>query len=139
MNLKDRICFITDGSDEEAVLTILKSGIRWIQYRGKGKTKKEMFDKASRLREITKDFYDLEYNQVLFIDDVNTVAEAAKSLNVPFIGIPAAFSWGFQREDMISTGVKYMLNSIRDIDKELLVQIDREAAAGTIWGDSERT
>ncbi len=56
MNLKDRICFITDGSDEEAVLTILKSGIRWIQYRGKGRTKKEMFDKALRLRKITKNF-----------------------------------------------------------------------------------
>lgn len=90
------------------------------------------------IREITKNFYDLEYNQVLFIDDVNTVAEAAKSLNVPFIGIPAGFSWGFQREDMIKTGVKYLLHSIRDIDSELLDQIDREAAAGTIWDNGER-
>ncbi len=71
MNLKDRICFITDGSDEEAVLTILKSGIRWIQYRGKGKTKKEMFDKASRLREITKDF-----NACFIINDYADIALA---------------------------------------------------------------
>jgi len=56
MSLKGRICFITDGSDEKAVLIILKSGIRWVQYREKGKTQKEMFNKASRLREITKDF-----------------------------------------------------------------------------------
>ncbi|WP_333655004.1 thiamine phosphate synthase [Dissulfurispira sp.] len=71
MNLKDRICFITDGSDEEAVLTILKSGIRWIQYRGKGKTKKEMFNKASRLREITKDF-----NACFIINDYADIALA---------------------------------------------------------------
>lgn len=71
MNLKDRICFITDGNDEEAVLTILKSGIRWIQYRGKGKTKKEMFNKASRLREITKNF-----NACFIINDYADIALA---------------------------------------------------------------
>jgi len=91
------------------------------------------------IKEITKEFYNMEYNQVLFIDDVNTVAEAAKSLNVPFIGIPADFSWGYQRQDMIRTGVKYLLKSIRDIDKKLLEKIDREAASGTIWKSSERT
>ena len=30
------------------------------------------------IKEIIKDFYGLEFNQVLFIDDVNTVAEVAK-------------------------------------------------------------
>jgi len=85
------------------------------------------------IKEITKDIYGLEFNQVLFIDDVNTVAEVAKINSVPFIGTPANFPWGFQRQDMISTGVKYILNSVNDIDMELLEKIDYEAASGTIW------
>lgn len=87
------------------------------------------------IKEITKDIYGLEFNQVLFIDDVNTVAEVAKMYNVPFIGIPADFPWGFQRQDMISTGVKYILNSVKDINIELLERIDHEATIGSIWKD----
>ena len=85
------------------------------------------------IKEITKDFYRLEFHQVLFIDDVNTVAENARINNVPFIGIPSNFSWGFQRQDMITTKVKYLLNSAKEIDIELLGRIDYEASVGTIW------
>jgi phosphoglycolate phosphatase-like HAD superfamily hydrolase len=86
------------------------------------------------IKEITKE-YGLEYNQVLFIDDVNTVAEAAKANKASFIGIPSNFPWGFQRQDMISTGVKYILDSVKDINRGLLEKIDAEAAAGTLWLD----
>jgi phosphoglycolate phosphatase-like HAD superfamily hydrolase len=85
------------------------------------------------LKEITKDIYGLEFNQALFIDDVNTVAEVAKANNIPFIGTPANFPWGFQRQDMIATGVKYLLDSVKEIDLGLLERIDNEAFAGTIW------
>lgn len=85
------------------------------------------------IREITKDFYGLEFNQVLFIDDVNTVAEVAKKHNVPFIGIPSNFPWGYQKQDMITTEVKYLLNSVKEIDANLLEKIDYEASIGTIW------
>jgi len=85
------------------------------------------------IKEITKDMYGLEYNQVLFIDDVNTVAEVAKINNVPFIGVPSNYPFGFQRQDMLATGVKYILNSVKDIDMELLEKIDHEASVGTIW------
>jgi thiamine-phosphate pyrophosphorylase len=71
MNLKGRICFITDGRDEEAVLTILKSGINWIQYREKNKTKKEIFDKAAALRKIVKDF-----NACFIVNDYADIALA---------------------------------------------------------------
>lgn len=82
------------------------------------------------LKEITKDIYGLEFSQVLFIDDVNTVAEVAKELNIPFIGVPCT---EFQREDMIATGVKYMVNSVKEIDRDLLEKIDADARQGTVW------
>jgi phosphoglycolate phosphatase-like HAD superfamily hydrolase len=85
------------------------------------------------IKEITKDMYGLEYDQIIFIDDVNSVAEVAKINNVPFIGIPSNFPWGFQRQDMIATEVKYLLNSIKEIDADLLERIDYEASVGTIW------
>lgn len=82
------------------------------------------------IKEITKDIYKLNYNQILFIDDVNTVAEKAKLYNVPFIGVP---STEFQKMDMSRTKVKYLVSSIRDINSDLLIKIDRDAIAGTIW------
>lgn len=85
------------------------------------------------LKEITKDKKKIDYNQILFIDDVNTVAEAAKSLNIPFIGIPANHSWGYQREDMENTGVKYLVSSVREIDKNMIYKIDQDIAEGKIW------
>ena len=90
------------------------------------------------IKEITRDIYGLEFNQVLFIDDVNTVAEVAKANNVPFIGIPANFAWGFQKQEMIDTGVRYILDSVRDIDRALLDRIDYEASIGTVWSNGEQ-
>lgn len=83
------------------------------------------------IKEITKDIYSLEYNQVLFIDDVNTVAETAKSLNVPFIGVPSKEMWSYQKQDMMKTGVKYMVSSINEIDLTMLQKIDADIE--NIW------
>ncbi len=52
------LCFITDGkvsalTAEQAVMAALKSGARWIQYREKEKTRREMYFEALRLRELT--------------------------------------------------------------------------------------
>lgn len=50
------ICFITgassSGSPDADVSVLLESGIRWVQYREKNKTKKDMLYEALRLREI---------------------------------------------------------------------------------------
>jgi len=52
-----RICFITGSENiESAVPLILEAGIRWVQYREKNKTKREMFFDALKLREITRSF-----------------------------------------------------------------------------------
>jgi hypothetical protein len=85
------------------------------------------------MKEITKDIYGLEFNQNLFIDDVNKVAEVCKANNIPFIGIPADFPWSFQKQEMIDTKVKYILNSVKDIDRALIEKIDNEASVGRIW------
>ena len=56
----NRICFITGPSDirllEKTVRIILESGIKWVQYRDKDKTRREVFWGALRLREITRMF-----------------------------------------------------------------------------------
>ncbi len=57
MKRLSRICFITGSENiESAVPLILEAGIRWVQYREKNKTKREMFFDALKLREITRSF-----------------------------------------------------------------------------------
>ncbi|MDU5337108.1 HAD family hydrolase [Enterococcus sp.] len=85
------------------------------------------------IKEITTEFHKLKYSEVLFIDDVNTVAEVAKDLNVPFIGIPADHDWGYQKDDMKRTGVKHIVQSVNDIDVELIMKIDREIEENQLW------
>jgi thiamine-phosphate pyrophosphorylase len=57
----NRICFITGPSDAHAataknIAIILESGIRWVQYRVKDKTRRDIFFEALKLREITRTF-----------------------------------------------------------------------------------
>ncbi|MDH4199547.1 MAG: HAD family phosphatase [Spirochaetia bacterium] len=85
------------------------------------------------IKEIVKDYYGLQYSQVLFIDDVNRVAEEAKKRDLPFIGVPSDFEHGFQRQDMIQTGVKYLVSSIAEIDSVMIQNIDQDAASGNFW------
>lgn len=55
------LCVITDTrisgmTAEEMVGGVLKAGARWIQYRDKGATRREMYRIAARLRELTLGF-----------------------------------------------------------------------------------
>ena len=85
------------------------------------------------VREITQDIYGLQPHQALFIDDVNFVAEHAKALGTPFIGIPSSEPWSWQKRDMLETGVTHIVESVRQIDLALLTQIDQEAGTGNLW------
>lgn len=85
------------------------------------------------LKEITKDVYNYEYNEVLFIDDVNTVAENARELNIPFIGVPSIEPWSWQKKDMIKTGVAYLVSSVKEIDRDMIMEIDDRAATNNFW------
>lgn len=85
------------------------------------------------LREIITEIFGLRPDQVLVIDDVARVAEAARALGVPFIGNPSSFEHGFQRELMREAGVRHLVRSPGEVGEELLRVLDAEAAAGTCW------
>lgn len=84
------------------------------------------------IREIL-DMYRIAPEQALFIDDVNFVAEHARALGVPFIGVPSLDAWSWQKHDMQETGVRHLVESVSQIDRALLLTIDREAAGGRFW------
>ena len=71
------LCFITDRSIcnlscEEMSLAVLQTGVKWIQYREKNKTRNELYADSVRIRELTKDY------QAAFI--VNDYADIAMSV-----------------------------------------------------------
>ncbi|MFE5483592.1 HAD family hydrolase [Streptomyces sp. NPDC056527] len=84
------------------------------------------------VRELTRDV-GVRFDQILFIDDVARVAEAAKELGVPFVGHPSDFAHGFQGELMRRAGVRHVVRALDEIDESLLRTLDAEAAAGTVW------
>ncbi|MEU6106422.1 HAD family phosphatase [Streptomyces flaveolus] len=85
------------------------------------------------IEEITRDVFGLGHGQVLFIDDVASVAERARDLGAAFIGRPASFAHGFQRRLMREAGVRYLAEGLDDIDETMLHAVARENAAGTLW------
>ncbi len=55
------LCFITDRKScnltcEEMVMRALKAGVKWIQYREKEKSRREIYEESVRLRKLIKDF-----------------------------------------------------------------------------------
>jgi thiamine-phosphate pyrophosphorylase len=69
------ICFITGvssaGNLESTVSALLESGIRWVQYREKNKTKRDMLHEALKLRKITG-----QYNACFIVNDHADIALA---------------------------------------------------------------
>ena len=73
------ICFITDKSScgatlYETVLTVLEAGIRFIQYRQKEGTTREIYEEAAKMRKLTRYF-----NATLIINDHADIALAAEA------------------------------------------------------------
>jgi phosphoglycolate phosphatase-like HAD superfamily hydrolase len=84
-------------------------------------------------KEIVRDIFGLHFDEVVFVDDINRVAEVARALDTGFIGVPASMPHNFQRAEMEATGVHYLVDDVRQIDVDLLVKVDEELAAGTLW------
>jgi beta-phosphoglucomutase-like phosphatase (HAD superfamily) len=84
------------------------------------------------IHEITE-LFGLRADQVLFIDDVARVAEAARDIGVAFIGHPVDSEHDFQRQMMVEAGARHIVASLKEIDETLLRTVDREAAAGSVW------
>lgn len=85
------------------------------------------------VREIAEDVFDLRCDQVLFIDDVARVAEAARDLGAAFIGHPSTYEHSFQRRLMREAGVRHVVASLDAIDERLLRTVDAEVAEGRLW------
>lgn len=70
------VCFITGPDNStvdigKTVSLILESGIKWVQYREKNRTRKELFYTALKLREITR-----RYNACFIVNDYADIALA---------------------------------------------------------------
>jgi len=70
------LCFITDQkacklSCEEMTLEVLRAGLKWVQYRDKEKSGREIYEEAISLRKLTKDF-----NAALIVNDYVDIALA---------------------------------------------------------------
>lgn len=70
------LCFITDRkscklSCEEMTLEVLKAGVKWVQYRDKEKSRREVYEQSVILRKLTKDF-----NAVFIVNDYADIALA---------------------------------------------------------------
>lgn len=83
--------------------------------------------------EIIKENFNLNYDEVVFIDDINRVAEVCKTLGAGFIGVPASMSHNYQREEMKSTGVKFILNRFSDINEKLIYEVDEYLHSANLW------
>jgi len=69
--------------------------------------------------------YRLKPSEVLFVDDVATVAETCHTLEAGFVGLPPSHAWGWQRQAMQTAGVRYCLTHPDEITHVLIEEIDR--------------
>lgn len=76
------------------------------------------------VHEIVKEIFNYNYDEVVFIDDINRVAEVCKAFNAGFIGIPARMEHNFQLEEMKNTGVKFSFANFSDISLETVNELD---------------
>lgn len=90
------------------------------------------------VKEIVRDTFGYQYDEVVFIDDINRVAEVTRALGAGFIGVPASLPHNYQRPQMHATGVRYLVDDLSQIDADLLQAVDAELAAGTLWSDRGR-
>ncbi|MEU0531442.1 hypothetical protein [Amycolatopsis tolypomycina] len=137
---------------EDLLKTLAATGVRVTSYGGRGKeysfdrflghlepyfdTKTPYVDVnpfRPGVKEIVTDIFGYDYDEVVFVDDINRVAETTKALGAGFIGIPASMPHNFQRAQMTETGVRYQLDKIDAVDLPLLREVDRRLADGTLW------
>ncbi|MEG0244407.1 hypothetical protein D3C81_794470 [compost metagenome] len=69
-------------------------------------------------------------DQVVFIDDLNRVAQMSKMLGCGFIGKPAT---AFQAQQMEETGVRFISNDLEGIDQAMLHDLDQALSLGRCW------
>jgi phosphoglycolate phosphatase-like HAD superfamily hydrolase len=149
--LKDHPVQVLDGA-AELLATLREAGVRVVCYGGRNREYTfdrylghlaEFFDPEvpyvdvndfrPGTKEIVRDVFGYGFDEAVFVDDINRVAEVAKALGTGFIGVPASMPHNFQRAEMEAIGVRYLVDDIRQIDAALLEKVDEELAAGTLW------
>jgi thiamine-phosphate pyrophosphorylase len=73
------LCFITDRricrlSHEEMVLRVLREGVKWVQYRDKDSSRRELYREARKLSSILRDF-----DAVFVVNDYPDIALAVEA------------------------------------------------------------
>lgn len=131
----------------EFLQRILASGCRLMCYGGMPEEymRKELAEVSEMFEQYvcTNDFrpglkeiiamHQLEPTQVLFIDDVNTVATHAKQLGAAFIGVPLQADWSWQKREMQDNGVPVIVDFLADISDQILLEIDHKIANNDYW------
>ncbi|WP_406471415.1 HAD family phosphatase [Streptomyces hirsutus] len=146
-----RTCPVRVNEGAVALVELLRGlGLRTVCYGGLGKDHFDaflgehaaLFDAPGYictdsfrpgLHEIATEYFGVEHDEVLIVDDVARVAEEARLLGMPFIGHPSRFEHSFQRQLMREAGVRHLVDSLHAIDEDLLRTLDSEAAACTAW------
>lgn len=72
------------------------------------------------LKEITRSIYQLNVDEVVFIDEESSVARVAKELCIPFIGMDSGHSFSFQKQEMEKLNIQHIVSSLEEINEELL-------------------
>lgn len=85
------------------------------------------------VNEIVKDYFHLEYDEVVFIDDINRVAEICKNLNSGFIVVPADMEHNYQKQEMRDTGVKFTCTAFSDITLDMIMELDKMMSSSQHW------
>ncbi len=89
------------------------------------------------VQEILSRFQSVKPSEALFIDEEFTIAQACHSLQVPFVGFSTKFEYSFQRKEMQKFGVKYIINSLEEIDRFFLEKIQEDVLGDCIWSNCE--
>lgn len=77
------------------------------------------------MKEIARDYFKCECDEILFIDDLSKVANASRALGSGFIGVP---STPHQRKLMLNRGFRHVFNSISEVTCSTLLEVDMELA-----------
>lgn len=82
------------------------------------------------MREIAGGAMKCNADEIIFIDDLNRVADVCRALGCGFIGMPGG---SYQRNQMLDSGVRYIVESFESINHELISIIDRNLAKHSMW------
>lgn len=82
------------------------------------------------MREIAGEAMACNVDEIIFIDDLNRVADVCRALGCGFIGIPGG---NFQHSQMRDSGVRYIVESLESINREFISIIDKHLAEHSMW------